>query len=128
MAERDTIEVSTDDALDLGSPDIPPTLPKPCRLVPPCREGNHGVIAPDRKRSHEKIGKYHFTEEALKHDLGALKRGKVYTKREFYRRARAWYKADIDRVLHWHRVYKVWNGCLWSRSGRSFWDVILTFI
>ncbi|KAM7203591.1 hypothetical protein V8F20_003886, partial [Naviculisporaceae sp. PSN 640] len=106
MAEPDIFEVSPKDMLDLGSPYIPSTFPKPCQLVPPCRVGNHGVIAPDRKGRYEKIGKYYFTEQALKHDLGALKRGKVYTKQEFYRRARAWYKADIDRILHWHRVYK----------------------
>lgn len=112
MDERDTIEVATEDTIDLGPPENPPTSSKPCQLIPPCKQGNHGLqsqmrSAPDKKPSYRKIGKYYFTEEALKHDLAALKRGKVYTKKEFYQRARAWYKAEIDRILHWYRVYKV---------------------
>ncbi|KAM7190229.1 hypothetical protein V8F33_009589 [Rhypophila sp. PSN 637] len=110
MAEGDTIEVFTENVLasGLNCPDPVPPAPKSCQLIPPCREGNHGV-QPSVDTAYRKIGKYYFTEKALKHDLAALKRGKVYTKQEFFRRARAWYKADIDRILHWHRVYKERN-------------------
>ncbi|KAM7221858.1 hypothetical protein V8F06_002851 [Rhypophila decipiens] len=110
MAEGDTIEMFTENVLasGLNSPDPLPPGPKPCQLVPPCRERNHG-IQPSVDTAYRKIGKYYFTEEALKHDLAALKRGKVYIKQEFFPRARAWYKADIDRILHWHRVYKERN-------------------
>ncbi|KAK3682288.1 hypothetical protein B0T22DRAFT_484362 [Podospora appendiculata] len=76
----------------------------PCELVPPCKRGQHvnrhflnneGHITQPRR-----IGRYFFVEDALKHDLGALKRGELYTKSEFYKRARAWYKAEIDRRIH----------------------------
>ncbi|KAK4212469.1 hypothetical protein QBC37DRAFT_193573 [Rhypophila decipiens] len=110
MAEGDTIEVFTENDLASGlqSPDPLPPAPNPCQVVPPCREGNHG-IQPSVDTAYRKIGKYYFTEEALRHDLAALKRGKVYTRQEFFPRARAWYKAEIDRILHWHRVYKERN-------------------
>ena len=53
------------------------------------------------------IGKYYFAEEALRHDLAALKRGEVYGRDEFYKRAKAWYKAEIDRLLHLKQVDEV---------------------
>jgi hypothetical protein len=53
------------------------------------------------------IGKYYFSEDALKHDLAALKRGEVYERDDFYRRAKAWYKAEIDRLLHLEKVKMV---------------------
>jgi hypothetical protein len=53
------------------------------------------------------IGKYYFTESALKHDLAALSKGAIYRRDEFYKRAKAWYKAEIDRLIHLHRVEEV---------------------
>ncbi|KAK3942663.1 hypothetical protein QBC46DRAFT_255841 [Diplogelasinospora grovesii] len=69
---------------------------RPCQLVPPCKDGNH-TRSPGIPRTTSPIGKYFFTEGALKHDLQALRRGAVYIKDEFYKRAKAWYKAEIDR-------------------------------
>ncbi|KAJ4417285.1 hypothetical protein N0V85_001908 [Neurospora sp. IMI 360204] len=70
-----------------------------CRLIPPCKQGHGGpakTILP--------IGKYFFSEEALEHDLGALKRGAIYpNESEFYKRVKAWYKAEVDRLLHRQR-------------------------
>ncbi|KHE86713.1 hypothetical protein GE21DRAFT_1203489 [Neurospora crassa] len=67
-----------------------------CRLNPPCKQGHGGpakTILP--------IGKYFFSEEALEHDLGALKKGAVYKdNKEFYKRVKAWYKAEVDRCMH----------------------------
>lgn len=67
-----------------------------CRLNPPCKQGHGGpakAILP--------IGKYFFSEEALEHDLGALKKGAVYKgDKEFYKRVKAWYKAEVDRCMH----------------------------
>ncbi|GAB1316149.1 hypothetical protein MFIFM68171_06359 [Madurella fahalii] len=78
----------------------------PCQLVPPCRRGGHGtyISAEGGQHAAKPIGKYYFTEDALKHDLAALKRGAVYEKNEFYNRAKAWYKAEIDRLLHLEKV------------------------
>ena len=73
-----------------------------CKLVPPCR-GRHDA-QPSPTSAAKPIGKYYFTEEALIHDLAALKRGEVYDRDEFYRRAKAWYKAEIDRLLHLEQV------------------------
>lgn len=103
------IQVLIDEGGEDGPPDEPEPPPRACQLVPPCKEGNHLVQSgcggtDTRPRT---IGRYFVSENALKHDLAALRRGKVYTKQEFYRRARAWYKAEIDRILHWHKVYKV---------------------
>lgn len=53
------------------------------------------------------IGKYSFTEDALHHDLTALKKGEIYSEDEFYMRAKAWYKAEIDRLLHLEKVKQV---------------------
>ncbi|KAK3332307.1 hypothetical protein B0T19DRAFT_398089 [Cercophora scortea] len=76
----------------------------PCELVPPCKRGQHVNRHYINKEGHitqpRRIGRYFFVEDALKHDLGALKRGELYTKSEFYKRARAWYKAEIDRRIH----------------------------
>ncbi|KAK4034844.1 hypothetical protein C8A01DRAFT_18410, partial [Parachaetomium inaequale] len=77
----------------------------PCRLIPPCKQGNHGLhITPNGERAIKIIGKYYFTEDALEHDLAALQRGAVYGRDEFFKRAKAWYKAEIDRLLHLERV------------------------
>lgn len=79
-----------------------------CELVPCCKHGDHGTHAPDGGQHAAKpIGKYYFTEDALKHDLAALKRGEVYERDDFYRRAKAWYKAEIDRLLHLEKVKEV---------------------
>lgn len=71
-----------------------------CRLIPSCKQGHGGpakIILP--------IGKYFVSEEALEHDLGALKRGAIYpNESEFYKRVKAWYKAEVDRLLHRQRV------------------------
>lgn len=79
-----------------------------CKLIPPCKErhdSHHNLI--DRYGVKKPIGKYYFTEEALRHDLAALKRGEVYGRDEFYKRAKAWYKAEIDRLLHLKQVEEV---------------------
>ncbi|KAK3292377.1 uncharacterized protein B0H64DRAFT_308081, partial [Chaetomium fimeti] len=77
----------------------------PCRLVPPCERGNHGFYVDAKgERAIKTIGKYYFTEDALEHDLAALKKGEVYDRDEFFKRARAWYKAEIDRILHLETV------------------------
>ncbi|KXX78819.1 hypothetical protein MMYC01_200951 [Madurella mycetomatis] len=56
----------------------------PCELVPPCRQGGHRTcISEGRQHAAKPIGKYYFTEDALKHDLAALKRGAVYQKTNF---------------------------------------------
>lgn len=80
----------------------------PCRLRPPCKHGNHGSsVSPTGERGAKPIGKYYFTEEALIHDLGALKRGAIHDSDEFYKRAKAWYKAEIDRLLHLEKTNEV---------------------
>ena len=79
-----------------------------CKLIPPCKgrhDSHHDPI--DRYGVKKPIGKYYFTEEALRHDLAALKRGEVYGRDEFYKRAKAWYKAEIDRLLHLKQVEEV---------------------
>lgn len=48
-----------------------------------------------------------MTEEGLKHDLGALKRGEIYHKDDFLVRVRAWYKAEIGRLTHLDKVHEV---------------------
>ncbi|KAK4133727.1 hypothetical protein BT67DRAFT_456517 [Trichocladium antarcticum] len=74
-------------------------------LLPPCQQGKHGsYLDSDGRHATKPIGKYYFTEDALKHDLAALKRGDIYDKHEFYTRAKAWYKAEIDRLVHLARV------------------------
>lgn len=79
-----------------------------CRLLPPCQQGKHGsYLDSDGRHATKPIGKYYFTEDALKHDLAALKRGDIYDKHEFYTRAKAWYKAEIDRLVHLARVKEV---------------------
>ncbi|KAL0469673.1 hypothetical protein QR685DRAFT_572639 [Neurospora intermedia] len=59
-----------------------------CRLNPPCKQGHGGpakTILP--------IGKYFFSEEALEHDLDALRKGAVYKgDKEFYKR--------VNRCMH----------------------------
>ncbi|KAK3948296.1 hypothetical protein QBC32DRAFT_381701 [Pseudoneurospora amorphoporcata] len=67
-----------------------------CRLKPPCKQGHGGpaeTIGP--------IGKFFYSEEALIHDLGALKRGAVCKdEMDFYKRVKSWYKAEVDRCMH----------------------------
>ncbi|KAK3303177.1 uncharacterized protein B0T15DRAFT_576585 [Chaetomium strumarium] len=78
-----------------------------CKLVPPCRSVQHGISIDSAGQTKTKpIGKYYFTEDALKYDLAALKKGEVYSREEFYRRAKTWYKAEIDRLLHLKRIEK----------------------
>lgn len=52
----------------------------------------------------------------VKHDLLALKKGEVYSRDEFYNRVKAWYKAEIDRVLlledHKRVLYQLLNHIL----------------
>ena len=100
------------DKLSLGSLRSPISRPKhsPCQIVPPCKQGRHGYhFSPvaSEQRSANVLGKYHLTEEGLKHDLGALRRGEVYGRMDFLRRAKAWYKAEIDRLSHLERVQYV---------------------
>lgn len=75
-----------------------------CKLIPPCKGRHDSHSNPASRHAAKAIGKYYFTEEALKHDLAALKRGQIYERDEFYRRAKAWYKAEIDRLLHLEQV------------------------
>lgn len=42
---------------------------------------------------------YYLTEDAGKLDATALRKGEVYVIDDFYERARAWYKTEIDRLL-----------------------------
>ncbi|KAK3381926.1 hypothetical protein B0H63DRAFT_546669 [Podospora didyma] len=87
--------------------DTPESLHEsPCQIIPPCRQGNHGahLSSEGGMQATKAMGKYHFTEPALKHDLNALQKGKVYSADEFYTRAKAWYKAEIDRLLHREKV------------------------
>ncbi len=42
---------------------------------------------------------YYFTEGAFKQDAAALKKGEVYIRDDFFNRARAWYKTEIDRRI-----------------------------
>jgi hypothetical protein len=80
----------------------------PCRLFPPCKQGNHGSSAHSTGECGARpIGKYYFTEDALIHDLAALERGALYDSDEFYKRAKAWYKAEIDRLLHLEKAKEV---------------------
>lgn len=97
--------------LPARTPIIRTTSSSPCELLPPCDEGNHGTNL-TIEGSHlvaRPIGKYYFTEDALKHDLAALKRNEIYDSGEFYKRAKAWYKAEIDRLLHFEKALGVSN-------------------
>ncbi|KAK4199290.1 hypothetical protein QBC40DRAFT_349581 [Triangularia verruculosa] len=51
-------------------------------------------------RTAEGIWRFHSTEDDLKHDAGALKKGEIYGRDEFYKRAKAWYKAELDRLIY----------------------------
>ncbi|KAK0671917.1 hypothetical protein QBC41DRAFT_383887 [Cercophora samala] len=54
--------------------------------------------------------KYHTGgEDDVKHDLLALRRGEIYERDEFYKRAKAWYKAEIDREILQDAQQKAWN-------------------
>ncbi|EAQ84760.1 hypothetical protein CHGG_08774 [Chaetomium globosum CBS 148.51] len=89
----------------MTSPAAARAAQSPCRLVPPCKQGNHGFyIDANGERVNKTIGKYYFTEDALQQDLAALKRGEAYDKDDFFRRAKAWYKAEIDRNIHFETV------------------------
>ena len=48
-----------------------------------------------------------MTEEGLKHDMMALRKGDIYRKDDFVVRARAWYTAEIDRLAHLEKVHEV---------------------
>ncbi|KAK0707680.1 hypothetical protein B0H67DRAFT_556338 [Lasiosphaeris hirsuta] len=100
---KDHRKLTLDTRLSLGP------LPKSwlCKLVPPCKQGRHGPkFSPlaSEGRAINLLGKYHLTEEGLIHDLRALHKGAIYTRDEFLKRARAWYKAEIDRLLHLDKV------------------------
>ncbi|KAK4187398.1 hypothetical protein QBC35DRAFT_498703 [Podospora australis] len=85
--------------------DSPPPS-SPCELFPACKEGDHGTYqsADGHHHAAKPIGKYYFTEDALKQDLHALRKGEVYERNEFYKRAKSWYKAEIDRLLHLEKI------------------------
>lgn len=79
-----------------------------CKLLPPCKQRFHGPYFNSKgEKAVRPIGKYYFTENALKHDLTALKRGEIYERDEFYKRAKAWYKGEVDRLLHLEKIQKV---------------------
>lgn len=82
------------------TPGLPPKSSR-CQMVPPCIHGKHKYS--ENGKSY-KLGRYHWYEEGLVHDLNALKRGKIYTRDDFLERARSWYKAEIDRLTHLERV------------------------
>lgn len=80
-----------------------------CLLEPPCQQGRHGFyFSPVASMNYvsNRLGRYHMTEEGLKHDLGALKRGEIYHKDDFLVRVRAWYKAEIGRLTHLDKVHE----------------------
>jgi hypothetical protein len=83
--------------------------PRPsCKLVPPCKRGDHGPYVNWKgENAVRPIGKYYFSEDALKHDLAALKREDIYEWDEFYKRAKSWYKGEVDRLLHLEKVKEV---------------------
>lgn len=87
------------DGASTSLPDDNPPSPS-CKLVPPCKPVYHGL----RKKQ---LGRYCFTVDTLKHDIAALKQGEIYERDEFYLRAKAWYKAEIDRLLHLEAVRQV---------------------
>ncbi|KAK4449626.1 hypothetical protein QBC34DRAFT_462905 [Podospora aff. communis PSN243] len=81
-----------------------PSSSRPCRIVPPCQRGGHGTdtssgFGTGWQRANA-VGKYHMTEDGLFVDLKALKKGDVYRKSDFLVRARAWFKAEVDRLAH----------------------------
>jgi hypothetical protein len=81
-----------------------------CNVIPPCKRGDHGPYINSKGENAvavRPIGKYYFSEDALKHDLAALKRGDIYEWDEFYKRAKAWYKGEVDRLLHLKKVKEV---------------------
>ncbi|KAK4176398.1 hypothetical protein QBC36DRAFT_301138 [Triangularia setosa] len=57
-------------------------------------------------RTAQSIWRFHSTEDALKHDAGALKKGEIYDRNEFYKRVKAWFKAEIDRKLYLQNLEK----------------------
>ncbi|KAK5662307.1 hypothetical protein OQA88_8213 [Cercophora sp. LCS_1] len=91
---------SLDIPADSGRP--PATGKDACQLVPPCNLGRHSHNP--LQTGSSTLGEYHLTEEGLKHDLSALKKGDIYQRSDFLFRARAWYKAEIDRQTHLERV------------------------
>ncbi|KAL2187128.1 hypothetical protein L209DRAFT_294686 [Thermothelomyces heterothallicus CBS 203.75] len=62
-------------------PSSPAATHAPCRLSPPCKQGNHGLHFNARGEC--------VIKEALKHDLAALRKGEVYQQDDFFKRARA---------------------------------------
>ncbi|KAK3401808.1 hypothetical protein B0T20DRAFT_346073 [Sordaria brevicollis] len=91
---------SPNTAIAMIAPKRKPIRHHACRLHPPCRKGHGGPA-----RTILPIGKYFFSEEALIHDLAALKRGAVYHgEAEFFKRVKAWYKAEVDRLMHRKQV------------------------
>lgn len=65
------------------------------------------LFDPNGDRVIKNIGHYYFTEDGLEHDLVALQRNHLYRRSDFVNRAKAWYKAEIDRLLHLVRVEEV---------------------
>ncbi|KAH6617716.1 hypothetical protein B0J18DRAFT_435405 [Chaetomium sp. MPI-SDFR-AT-0129] len=91
--------------IDAATEAAPEAVNSPCRLRPPCLRGRHGLLFdPDGNRVIRNIGHYYFTEDGLEHDLEALRRNHLYRRSDFVKRAKAWYKAEIDRLLHLVRV------------------------
>ncbi|KAJ4303866.1 hypothetical protein N0V88_001463 [Collariella sp. IMI 366227] len=90
---------------------IPASIQTPqssCRLTFPCKRGKHGTyISTAGGYAVRIIGKYYVTEDALHHGLSTLKIRETYDEDEFYTRAKAWYKAEIDGLLHLEKVKQV---------------------
>lgn len=78
------------------------------KLQPPCKQGDHGPYIDSKGQTAVgPVGRYYSTEDALKHDLAALRRGDIYEWDDFYKRAKVWYKSEIDRLLHLEKVKQV---------------------
>ncbi|KAH8885399.1 hypothetical protein GQ53DRAFT_845424 [Thozetella sp. PMI_491] len=82
---------------------------KPCGLIPACKYGNHQEVPLSNSLDGQvnsflyatnRISPYYADEADLIHDLGALKRGEVYSQDDFYHRVRTWYRAEVSRLYH----------------------------
>ncbi|KAK4099439.1 hypothetical protein N658DRAFT_164171 [Parathielavia hyrcaniae] len=89
-----------------------------CKLEPPSKREDHDETVTlkselDGKKIEKIDNALHVTEDVPKHnsDLAALIRGDIYSKDEFYKRAKTWYITKTNRLLHLDKakqVRKLW--------------------